>query len=210
MRSHKTFDFRTAYIDVLLNVLTGIIFLFVLTTLMIQPKKADEGMKKNAEYVLTAEWPADVDCDVDMWVRDPFGNRVWFEQKDVGIMHLERDDLGFRNDSIIDNYGNRVYFVNENKETWVLRGIMEGEFTVNLHLYSCRVGSTQMNLYSDMKVEVAMTLMKMNPKYSTLHKKTVRLQNIWEEVTAFNFTLDSQGNMTKTDEDQKRLIKYKQ
>ena len=129
---HKTFDFRTAYIDLLLNVLTGIIFLFVLTTLLIQPQKEakDAGLKKNAEFVINVKWDHDIDCDVDIWVRDPTGNVVSFKKKEAGIMYIERDDLGSQGDYLQDNNRNILASASDNSETWVLRGLVKGKFTV--------------------------------------------------------------------------------
>lgn len=203
---HKLFDFRTAYIDLLLNVLTGIIFLFVLTTLMIQPKKNEDSLKKNAEFIINAEWNKDYDCDVDMWVRDPKGNTVYFEKKDSGIMHLERDDLGFRGDTITI-LGDKKISNNENKETWVLRGNLPGEYTVNLHLYSCRYGADQFPIGSEFKVDVKVDLYKINPSFKQVYSQTVSLMRVWDEVTVFNFVLNNEGNVTSIDNDNKKLVK---
>lgn len=210
---HKQFDFRTAYIDLLLNVLTGIIFLFLLTTLMIQAKKQDEGIKKDAEYVIVAEWPVDMDCDVDLWVQDPNGNAVSFNRKDFEMMHLERDDLGFRNDYVKDSAGNIVSEVNKNSETWVLRGIMSGEFYVSVHLYSCRftkVSFVPMPIGYPVEVPVKVELIKLNPSYKVLETEKVTFSRVWEELTPFNFTLAPDGNLVSTDRTQHRLVRAKE
>lgn len=210
---HKQFDFRTAYIDLLLNVLTGIIFLFLLTTMMIQSKKQDEGIKKDAQYVIVAEWPENVDCDVDLWVQDPNGNAVWFNRKDFDIMHLERDDLGFRNDVVKDQAGNIVAEVNKNSETWVLRGIMPGEFYVSVHLYSCRFNKLNfipMPLGSRVDLPVKVELVKLNPNYSVLATEKVTLNKIWDETTPFNFTLDANGALVSIDKTQHRLVRIQE
>lgn len=207
---HKQFDFRTAYIDLLLNVLTGIIFLFLLTTMMIQSKKQDEGIKKDAQYVIVAEWPADVDCDVDLWVQDPNGDAVWFNRKDFGIMHIERDDLGFRNDIVKDRAGNIVAEVNKNSETWVLRGVMPGEFYVSVHLYSCRFNKLSfvpMPLGFTVDLPVKVELVKLNPNYKVLATESVTLRKIWDETTPFNFTLDADGSLVSIDRTQHRLVR---
>lgn len=207
---HKQFDFRTAYIDLLLNVLTGIIFLFLLTTMMIQSKKQDEGIKRDAQYVIVAEWPDGMDCDVDLWVQDPNGNAVWFNRKDYDMMHLERDDLGFRNDFVKDKAGNIIAEVKKNSETWVLRGLMPGEFYVSVHLYSCRYDNLSflpMPLGFPVEVPVKVELVKLNPNYKVLVTERVTLRKIWEETTPFNFTLDANGDFISTDKTQHRLVR---
>lgn len=207
---HKKFDFRTAYIDLLLNVLTGIIFLFILTTLFIQPPKKTqtEGIKKNAEFIMVVTWPSEIDCDVDMWVEDPLGNLVSFQLLSKGLMTIERDDMGHRNDFLYDEAGNLILKADENKEIWTLRGKQVGEFTVNLHLYGCRQNGIALQLGTPIDVPVEIELVKINPTYVSLKKETVTLKSVWQEVTAFNFTIDINGNVTFRNE-YKKLVKDK-
>jgi hypothetical protein len=208
---HKQYDFRTAYIDLLLNILTGIIFLFIMTTLLIQPKqKNDDGMKRNAQYIINAEWSKDIDCDVDMWVQDPAGRVVWFQEKDRGIMHIERDDLGFRNDIVYDISGNIIAENTENKETWVLRGKESGTYTVNVHLYACRIEARQLMVSDPVNLPVKLTLIRINPTVKTEHEESVSFKQVWQEITAFNFTLNNNGDVISINHDAKRLLKVKQ
>lgn len=210
---HKQFDFRTAYIDLLLNVLTGVIFLFILTTLMINPKKEDSGVKKDAQFIINAVWSPDVDCDVDLWVQDPTGEVVYFDRKEYNLMHIERDDLGIRNDLWIDSNGKVISQIKDNQETWVLRGVMPGEFYVSVHLYSCRyagmnpLSALSMALNSKVDLPVKIELIKINPNVQTIVTENVVLQKIWDEATAFNFTLDASGNVTSFDRVEHRIVR---
>lgn len=209
MMKHKKFDFRTAYIDLLLNVLTGIIFLFVLTTLLIQaPKKAEEaGIKKNAEFIITATWDGAQDCDVDMWVRDPLGNVVSFQQFSTGLMNIERDDLGFSGDYFYDSQGKLILKASENKEIWTLRGKQEGKFVLNLHLYSCRIETTRVPIFQKINVPVEIELVKLNPSYQIIAKETIILTHVWDEQTVFIFNIE--GNIVKFDRGYIKLVKDK-
>lgn len=192
---HKKFDFRTAYIDLLLNVLTGIIFLFILTTLLIQPQKKSEdaGIKKNAEMILTASWDGAIDCDVDLWIQDPLGNLVSFQMLSKGLMNIERDDMGFKNDYIHNPTGNLILASKDNTEIWTLRGKQEGRFIVNLHLYSCRIDNIPLQLFEKIDVPVVIELVKLNPSLDTVITEVVTLKNVWEEKTAFSFIVDQNG-----------------
>ena len=192
---HKKFDFRTAYIDLLLNILTGIIFLFILTTLLIQPQKKSEdaGIKKNAEMILTASWDGAIDCDVDLWIQDPLGNLVSFQMLSKGLMNIERDDMGFKNDYIYNPTGNLILASKDNREIWTLRGKQEGRFTVNLHLYSCRIDNIPLQLYEKIDVPVVIELVRLNPYLNTVTTEVVTLNSIWDEKTAFSFVIDKNG-----------------
>lgn len=202
---HKKFDFRTAYIDLLLNVLTGIIFLFVLTTMMIQPKKTEDGPKRNAEFLILAEWNDSSNCDADLWVQDPLNNISWFQAKDVGLMHLERDSLGYFNNTVVVD-GKVKYQVIENKETTVIRGIIPGEYTVNVHLYGCRNNQQMFFLRQEVNLPVKVTLIKLNPSFKSIYTKSVVMKKIWDEETFFNFELDERGNVLQVTENYKKLM----
>lgn len=223
---HKTYDFRTAYIDLLLNVLTGIIFLFILTTLLIHPEKNNEaGIKKMAQYVINLNWPDSLDCDVDIYVQDPLNRTVNFQSRDNGIMHIERDDLGWRNDaptgsSIINGIGPAITALTGipipekpkdtvNQETWVLRGLMKGKFTVNAHLFSCRIEGKQFDLGQTVSVPVEVEMIKLNPSYQTIKKEKITLNKVWEEQPIFNFDLDESGNAVNFTKDYIKLVKEK-
>lgn len=184
---NKKYDFRTAYIDLLINVLTGMVFLFMISTLLIQiNQKVEDGVKKDAQYIVVMTWPTDIDCDVDMWVRAPDKTIVNFMVKDMPIMHLERDDLGWKNDTP----------GSANEEIWTLRGKLSGEYTVNIHLYSCRSNNIPMPVGTHLTFTLPVTvkLIQINPTVVDLLKKTIILDKIWQEKTAFNFTLKSDNS----------------
>lgn len=205
---HKKYDFRTAFIDLLINVLTGMVFLFMITTLMITAKVKDEdaGVKKDAQYIIQMSWPNNINCDVDIWVRDPEKRVVSYQAKDVGVMHIERDDQGWVNDLMTYLKLEPSQQLN-NSETWVLRGKMAGKFTVNIHLYSCAVNDKAVPMGQPMEVPVTLELTKLNPNIKKVLSRTITLKKVWEEVTAFNFVLDGKNDIIAITEEQVDLVK---
>ena len=207
---HKKYDFRTAFIDLLINVLTGIVFLFMITTLLIQNKaKEDPGVKKDAQYIIQLTWPNELNCDVDIWVKDPLKRIVSYQVKDVGVMHIERDDQGWTNDNVVIRNGKQTQQL-ENSETWVLRGKLAGKFTVNLHLYSCTIGDTKLQLNSPAQVPVKVDLIQINPTLKTVLENTYTLERVWQEMTIFNFVLDENNQIVDITKDQVDLVREKE
>ena len=197
--SHKKFDFRTAYIDLLINLLTGTVFLFILTTLLIAPiTKQSEGIKKNADYIITMEWPENVDCDVDMWVRDPQNNIVSFKLTEYGLMYYERDDMGQRR-SIFDVDGKKTIIDPDNKEYVTLRGTFPGEYVVNVHLYSCKAANEQKGLAINypVNIPVVVELMKINPSIVSVKKVVLTMTYVWQEQTAFRFIMGNNKDIIR-------------
>lgn len=197
--SHKKFDFRTAYIDLLINLLTGTVVLFILTTLLISPiTKQNEGIKKNADYIITMEWPENVDCDVDMWVRDPQNNIVSYKMPEYGLMYYERDDMGQRR-SIFNIDGNKTIIDPDNKEYVTLRGTFPGEYVVNVHLYSCKAANEQKGLAINypVNIPVVVELMKINPSIVSVKKVVLTMTQVWQEQTAFRFVMGNNKNIIR-------------
>lgn len=183
----------------------------MITTLMIQTKVKEEekGVKKDAQYVIQLTWPNDINCDVDIWVRDPERRVTSYQAKDVGVMHIERDDQGWTNDNVVIRNGQQVQQL-ENSETWVLRGKMSGKFNVNLHLYSCTIGDVKLGLGQPVTVPVKVELVKLNPSLKKVIENTYTLNRVWEEITIFNFVLDNDNSIVDISTEQVDLVKEKE
>jgi len=203
MTNHKKFDFRTAYIDLLINLLTGTVVLFILTTLLIAPiTQKNEGIKKNADYIISMEWPENIDCDIDMWVRDPMNNMVSYKIPESGLMYYERDDMGQRR-SVFDVGGTRTVIDPDNKEYVTLRGTFPGEYIINVHVYSCKSATEEKGLVAGTPVNVPVTveLMKINPDLVTIKKVILDMTEVWQERTAIRFTVDENKNVIRLNTD---------
>ena len=168
--------------------------------------EAQTNLQKKAEFAITSEWNKDLDCDVDLWVRDPLDNIVSFQSRENGLMNLERDDLGHTNDSVTLGDG-KVIKNPENKEYVFIRGIVPGEYTVNIHLYNCmpdmfvNTGESKIKKGTPLinPFEVIVKLDKMNPQLKSITQEKIILSSYFQEKTAFEFSLDMLGNVIKTD-----------
>lgn len=183
-------SYSTSFLDMLMNALCAFIILFLILSLCINPKKIKEEdqLKLKAEFLISMTWPEDFTDDIDLWVRDPLGNTVWFAQKEKGLMHLDRDDLGNKNDEITDDDGNRVVF-NGNREIVAIRGIVTGEYIINTHLYRRDEKNN-----SSKSIPIFIELIKVNP-YTVVKQSKIVLETKGEEKTAFRFSLDKSGSV---------------
>ncbi len=165
----------------LFNSLKAITFMFFIAFAMIN-KPADEGnVVSKAEMLITVTWPDDNPDDVDTYVEDPAGNIVWYNQKEAGLMHLERDDRGMFKDSILLN-GKEI--ANPlNQEIVAFRGLEDGEYVVNIVHYIANGGAP---LPVQVKVE------KLNPSVKVIYYDTLMLKGTGDEETAVRFTLKGQ------------------
>jgi len=183
------------FLDLLFNILIGFVFLFIVSFLLINPiaKRADIEVK--AEFLITVFWPDNLEDDVDIYVEDPIGNLVWFKSREPGLMHLDRDDLGKKNDEIVTAAGTILF--PENREIVTLRGIIPGEYVVNVHCYF-KVGPEP--------IPVTIQIDKINP-YSVVLRETVDLTNKGEEITVTRFSVNSNGKVINVNKLPKKLVK---
>jgi hypothetical protein len=144
--------------------------------------------------VITVTWPKECKDDVDTYVEDPVGKLVNFQRKEDGLMHLDRDDLGRDNDVIRTPTG--VYEYNENREIVTLRGLLPGEYTVNVHMY---------HKHKKEPVEVTIILEKINPSLKLCASEKCTLTIDGDEKTAFRFTVNQDGEITETNRLFKKL-----
>jgi uncharacterized protein YuzE len=163
-------------------------------------KKDDKNSVAKAEYLITMTWDTESSADIDLYLQDPYENVVYFSSREKGLMHLDRDDLGRRNDTITLEDGTKISY-KENREVITIRGIVEGEYICNVHAYS---------FHEDVKpVEVTVTIEKVNPKVRLKFSKTVTLEQVGHEATITRFTLGQDGDIVEFSDLEKEFTQSK-
>lgn len=183
------------FTDLLFNGLLGFAVMFVLAYLMINPTAKTGAVDNKAEFLVTLSWPDGRRDDVDVYVLDPDGNLVWYGQREAGLMHLDRDDLGRTNDVVVVD-GQEV--VNPlNQEIVAIRGILPGEYVVNVHLYRAA---------GDGAVPIGLKVEKLNPSVSVVHYASFELTRQGEERTAVRFSVRADGGVGDVNTLPRRLV----
>lgn len=194
------------FTDLLFNLLIGITFLFILAFILVKPSEESKKIESKAEFIITLEWPDHHNGDVDLWVKDPNNGKVGFKAQEIGVVSLERDDLGSQTDTHNDRHGNVIYNP-INREVITVRGIIKGEWVVNVHYYASRpLPEGHISGYTTppfvvkekIPVEVTVKVIKLNPTYKTILNKTVILTHQGEERTMARFILDETGQLVQT------------
>jgi hypothetical protein len=181
---------QSIFSDMLFSVLIVFVLAFYLIFILINPKAIpDVNVKKEANWVMELSWPKNIDCDVDMWVKDPQDRVVWFRNRDIGVMGIERDDQGVKADTTLNGRGD-IITVDENLEIWTLRGKLDGEYTVNAHLYNCLgMKSNGEAIGASKIIPVELKIVRINPRYKVMHTSKATLKKVWQEVTLAKFKL---------------------
>ncbi len=191
----KRYTNNTPMIDLFLTMALFFLAIAVIQMALIKVENKKKNVESKAEFIITVEWPSDIRDDVDTYLEDPVGNIIFYQKKSAGLMHLDRDDLGHSNDFIKLPNGKFMKF-DYNREKITLRGIIPGEYILNLHMFNKRV---------KIPTKVTVTIEKLNP-YSTVFTKSVIIRENGDEITVCRFRLDKSGNVTEINSLQKKFI----
>mgnify|MGYP006243826421 CR=1 FL=1 len=126
-------------------------------------------------------------------MRDPLGNYVGFKSKDVGLMSLSRDDLGTSNDTVYDPKGKPIV-VYRNEEMVTIRGMIPGEYIVNVHWYNRKIAVEQMGEQNYIPLPIQVQVEKINP-YNVVYAREVNLDRKGTETTVVRFTVNEDGSV---------------
>jgi hypothetical protein len=171
----------TVFRDVIMLALVG----FVAAVVMLLPHLNPPGAKTADDttppgnVIVEVRWPDAIDADVDLWVQAPGDVPVGYSNKGGAVFNLLRDDLGKHADITGLNY-----------ETSYSRGIVPGEYTVNLHLYR-----NQSKTYPIPATVVASVKGSSGEGTRQLLASKVELASEGEELTVYRFELSDAGQL---------------
>jgi hypothetical protein len=188
--------FFLGFVDVQMNSLLIFVGLTAILICMVNPVMENKGIEKKAEFVVIVEWDSESPDDVDSYMQDPAGNICMYQRREDGLMHLDRDDLGHKNDRV-ETQGGEVIAFAENRETIAVRAIIPGEYVMNIHMYAKR---------DENPTEVTVRLMKINPKVVVIASRKHTLRAVGEEHTMFRFTVGGDGSVDDVNYLEKKLI----
>ena len=193
---HKKHQDVDPFTDLLFNALLTFTFLFFTVLLLLNPPAKTGIIDPKAEFMVTVSWEDGSPNDVDAWVEGPDNKLVWYKHTQDGLMHLDRDDRGLKNDMQL--VAGKEIINPLNQEVITIRGRPPGEFVVNLHYFRSENGR---------EVPVTVYVAEVNPKLRVLHYATLTLKREGEERTAVRFSINNLGKIENINKLQKSIVR---
>lgn len=186
------------FTDLLFNSLLGFTMLFFIAILFMNPIAKLGNINYKAEYIITVTWPEDQPDDIDLWVEDPYQHTVSYIKKEADWLHLDRDDRGKINDIVMINGEEVIHPINQ--EVVTIRGIISGEYVVNLYYYKS---------FSGKPVKTTVKIEKVNPTLKLVFVDQLVLQKEEDEITVVRFELDGDGEIVGMNRLDKIITPYR-
>ena len=169
--------------DVILLALTGFISMVILLMPFVNPPTEEESSSTPpGNVIVELFWDDKRDVDIDLWVQAPNDIPVGYSNKGGLFFNLLRDDLGIYKDNSPVNY-----------EVSYSRGISDGVYIANVHLYREDKAPFQ-PIIAELLVSVV------DPdsnKRKQILRTSKKLEEIGKEITVFQFELDKKGKLNK-------------
>ncbi|HSD12367.1 MAG TPA: hypothetical protein VLC10_02300 [Patescibacteria group bacterium] len=192
---------KTLFVDLMMSTLVVVTALLIASS-AVEKEKAQQkeardaaNLRTEGKYAIVMEWPDASPDDVDLYVQDPTGKVVYFSARDLGLMHLEHDDQGAVSDRTRTARG--VVAVEKNEERVILRGVMPGEYVVNVHMYDKR---------DPQPTPVTISLYRLRGEDAEIVKKERVLRRSGDEATAFRFTVKDDETVGEVNELDRSLV----
>jgi hypothetical protein len=169
---------KTVGLDMMMLLMLGFVCMIVFLLPHVNPPKENDKAEPPGNVIIAITWP-EGDIDIDMWITGP-GEKapVGYSNKSGVLFNLLRDDLG------------RSYDPNPlNFEHAYSRGIVAGEYIVNLHAY--RGVSAPIKIH----VEISLNTGKPGKGMTPVATTSVMLTANGQEKTALRFRLDKDGKL---------------
>jgi hypothetical protein len=179
----------------LFKALQVVAFLFFIALLSISPDSKDGKIDSKAEFIITLDWPDNHPDDLDLFVQDPIGNIAWYRHREAGFLTLDRDDRGGSNDFILVNGRKIPSPIRE--EIVTVRGIVAGEYTVNVSHFQATTGQP---------VAATVKVQKLNPTAQVIFDDKVIVDHTGDEKTAVRFKVSTEGKVIDVFQRPKSLL----
>jgi hypothetical protein len=179
----------------LFKALQVIAFLFFIALLAVSPDSKEGKIDSKAEFIITMDWPDNHPDDLDLFVQDPAGNISWYRHREAGFLTLDRDDRGGANDFIMVNGKKIPSPIRE--EIVTVRGIVPGEYTVNVSHFQATTGQP---------VAASVKVQKLNPTAQVIFDNKLMLDHSGDEKTALRFRIDTEGKVIDVQQRPKSLL----
>lgn len=129
----RKYSSNLAFVDLLFNLLVGFTSLFVIAFLLINPISKTGVIDPPVKFMVELSWADDSTTDMDLYVKGPDNNTVYYANKVNGYISLKRDDLGSRSDVFVIN--GEPTTIHRNYEVSTMTALPDGDYIINVHWF---------------------------------------------------------------------------
>ena len=186
MRTRQASGIPAPFLDMAMGVIFVFLAVIMISTVDEPKKSVTEAPVPKAEFLIQLSWDDNSQDDIDLYVRSPDNQVVYFSRRQTPLMFLDADNLGMNN--TINMPDGSITPVPTRREVVTVRALMPGEYVVNAHFYkkSSPPGTVD---------HLVMNVTKLNP-FAEVTRAETTFDTQGQEQTLANFTVEPDGKVT--------------
>ena len=198
-RARRQYAMFQPFSDMLMNLVGMIMLIVAVLVIVTVNSKGQLDYHPKAEYLVTLDWPDDRNVDLDLWMRAPFGDTIFYLNREASNVSLDRDSRGFTTNQ--QTLADGAVITTDNREIIAMRAIIPGDYLVAVSYYAGTDAKTGVG-YSflppdplapiDLKVRVE----KVNPRMTTVFDQKFHFNQVKEAMNIVAFHVDPGGKVT--------------
>ncbi len=154
----------------------------------------DKDYHPKAEYIIILDWPDDRNVDLDLWLRDGYDHYVFYRNKEISNISLDRDSRGSVSNKSVGPDGKPI--ISGNEEIITIRALLPGVYQIAVTYYNDNAAGHADETPTH-ALDYNVKLIKVNPQLKILwqEKKTISLIKEVQRVVTFRINEDGTADV---------------
>jgi len=188
MRTRHHLTSWQAYADVMMLLFGWAMMMVALMVVFFNiQNKENKDYHPKAEYMIVLDYDDNRNVDLDLWLKNQNGQRVFYRNKEVENVSLDRDTRGHISNESIGPDGVKIYSGNE--EIITIRAIIPGAtYQIAVSYYGCAS-------CDDPPIDYTVKVIKVNPKLKVVFEEKKHMSNVKEVQRITTFTVHENGDV---------------
>ena len=198
-RARRQYAMFQPFSDMLMNLVGMIMLIVAVLVIVTVNSKGQLDYHPKAEYLVTLDWPDDRNVDLDLWLRNPFGDTIFYLNREASNVSLDRDSRGFTTNQQTLEGG--AVITSDNREIIAVRAIIPGDYLVAVSYYAGTDAKTGVG-YSFLPpdplapIDLRVRVEKVNPRMTTVFDQKFHFNQVKEAMNIVAFHVDPGGKVT--------------
>lgn len=168
----------------------------VLVTVMIiffhVQSKEEKDYHPKAEYMIVLDWPDNRDVDLDLWLKNQYGSLVYYKNKELPNISLDRDSRGnITNQSRVDGSKD---VRSGNEEIITIRTILPGTYQIAVVYYNDEEHKSSDHSL-ERNIDYTVKVIKINPTLQVVFEEQHHMSQMREVQKVVTFTIEDNGQV---------------
>src|SRR4029079_17718080 len=133
-RARRQYAMFQPFSDMLMNLVGMIMLIVAVLVIVIVNSQGQLDHHPTDAYLVPLDWADDRNVDLDLWLRNPFGDTIFYLNREASNVSLDRDSRGFTTNQ--QTLAGGAVITSDNREIIAVRAIIPGDYLAAASYYA--------------------------------------------------------------------------